>query len=143
MKTLKTAVKIMALIVVTICFNASAQQKPNPPVAKKSKEGAVYVSVEKSPQFPGGQNALTKYLATSVKYPVEDKQKKLQGKVFIEFVVEPDGKVSNVKAIRGPSETLKAEAIRTIANSPKWIPGKQDGKVVRAQFIIPINFTLS
>jgi TonB family protein len=62
--------------------------------------------------------------------------------VYVSFIVEPDGSVTKVDAVRGPSETLKAEAVRVMKNSPKWIPGIQAGKKVRAQFTVPINFVL-
>lgn len=142
MRTLKNTLKIAALFVIAISFVAGAQQKPNPPVPKIKEGTKTYTTVEKSPEFPGGSKAWSAYLAKNVKYPAADRNSNLQGKVYVTFVVEPDGKLSGVTAVRGPSETLKAEAVRVISNSPKWKPGAQNGKYVRVQYTVPINFTL-
>ena len=107
MRTLKNSLKIAALFVVAISFVAGAQQKPNPPV-KKVKEGTkTFTTVEKVPEFPGGKKAWATYLAKNVHYPKADLNSNLQGKVYVTFVVEPDGKLSEVTAVRGPSETLR------------------------------------
>jgi len=139
MRTLKNTLKIATLFVIAISFVAGAQQKPNPPVKEGTK---TYTTVEKAPVFPGGTKAWSAYLAKNVKYPAADRENNLQGKVYVTFVVEPDGKLSEVTALRGPSETLKAEAVRVVALSPAWKPGAQGGKYVRVQHTVPINFTL-
>lgn len=141
MRTLKNTLKTAALFVIAITFTASAQ-KPNPPVPKVKEKGNVYVTVEKAPEFPGGSKALNTYLAKNIKYPAADRNSNTQGKVFVSFVVEPNGKLSAVTAVRGPSEAMKAEAVRVISSSPAWKPGAQNGKYVRVQYTIPINFTL-
>ncbi len=100
------------------------------------------MSVEQQPLFPGGLEAMGSYLSKNVRYPAADRENNTQGKVFVQFVVEADGTVTDVNATRGPSETLKAEAVRVMKNSPKWIPGMQAGKKVRTQYTVPINFSL-
>ena len=67
----------------------------------------------------------------------------LQGKVFITFIVGTDGQLSDIRAVRGPSEDFKEEAVRVLSNSPRWIPGFQNGRKVKVQYTVPINFTLS
>ncbi|MFD0750860.1 energy transducer TonB [Mucilaginibacter calamicampi] len=140
MRTLKNTLKIAALLVTSISLVASAQ-KPNPPVVKEDGN-RVFLSVEKQPSFPGGQKALGTYLSQNIKYPAIDRENNIQGKVYVNFVVEPNGKLTNVEAVRGPSETLKAEAVRVVSKSPAWKPGAQGGKRVRVKYTLPVNFTL-
>lgn len=130
-KTSKTQVKFPPPVV-----------KPAPPVAKNPKDGDIYVAVENQPKFPGGMEGLGNYLSKNIKYPAADRENNIQGKVYVSFVIEPDGKLTKVEAVRGPSETMKAEAVRVMEGSPEWIPGEQSGKKVRTQYTVPINFTL-
>jgi protein TonB len=103
---------------------------------------APYVVVEQMPEFPGGESALRNYLSTSVKYPKIALENGIQGKVYISFVVDTNGGISNVKVTRGIDAALDKEAIRVIKAMPKWIPGKQNGQAVRVSFTLPINFVL-
>jgi len=142
MRTLKNTFTIAIVFAIAFTFSASAQQKkPNAPVAKQQK-GNVFTVVEKAPNFPGGTKAFGTYLSKNIKYPAADRENNVQGKVFVSFIVEPDGGLSEVSAIRGPSEAMKTEAVRVVKNSPKWIPGAQNGKKVRVQYTVPINFAL-
>lgn len=102
----------------------------------------VFTVVENMPKFPGGTNALYRHLATNIKYPASSKNNGEQGRVFINFIVEPDGSVSNVRVLRGVSPLLDAEAIRVVSLMPKWSPGIQRGKFVRVSYNLPIKFTL-
>jgi TonB family protein len=102
----------------------------------------VFVSVEQAPEFPGGIGALGKFLEHNIKYPAQSRENNIQGKVYVSFIVEADGSLSDVQAIRGPSEDIKAEAVRVVGSSPKWQPGVQNGMAVRTQYTVPINFTL-
>jgi protein TonB len=94
------------------------------------------------PEFPGGDLALRKFLANSVKYPEIAQENGVQGKVFVNFVVDTNGGISNVKVARGVDASLDKEAIRVVRSMPKWIPGKQGGQAVRVSFTVPINFVL-
>ncbi len=126
-------------------FTASAQQAKTalpPPEPPQPKDNKVYVSVETPPTFPGGISEFSKYLASSIRYPAVDRQNNVTGKVYITFVIERDGSVTDVAAVRGPSETLQAEAVRVVQASPKWKAGVQGGKPVRVQYTVPIDFTL-
>jgi len=87
--------------------------------------------------------AFYQFLATEIKYPADARRRNITGKVFVMFVVEKDGSISNVKALRAPSEDLGKEAVRAMSASPKWMPGTQNGRVVRVQYTVPINFTLT
>ena len=89
-----------------------------------------------------GQQALVKYLQENIRYPAIAKEYNIQGKVYVQFVVEKSGKVSGVKIVRGVDTNLDKEAIRVVKSFPKWKAGKQRGKAVRVYFTLPINFQL-
>ena len=99
--------------------------------------------VEQMPEFPGGMEALMKYLQESVKYPKEAFEKGIQGRVVVQFVIEKDGSISEVKVIKKVNEHLDAEAVRVVNAMPKWKPGKQKGETVRVKYTLPISFRLS
>lgn len=106
-------------------------------------EDEVYMSVEKNPEFPGGVNAMMDYLRGNLKYPESAKKNKQEGRVFIGFVVEKDGSVSNVKVLRGVCEELDSEAVRVVKSMPTWIAGRDKGEPVRVQYTLPIVFKLN
>jgi TonB family protein len=101
-----------------------------------------YTAPAAPPTFKGGSENFLRYLAVSVHYPPSEREKNVQGRVVVSFIVEKDGSLSKVKAIQSVSPDMDAEAIRVVKNSPKWIPGTQFGRPVRASFTIPINFSL-
>ncbi len=102
----------------------------------------VFTAVEQEPKFPGGEDAFMKFLGTNIKYPAEMKKKKAQGKVFVSFIVEEDGSLSNMKVLRDAGYGSGKESVRVLSMSPKWQPGIQNGKKVRVQYTVPISFTL-
>ncbi len=106
-------------------------------------EDEVYMSVEKNPEFPGGVNAMMDYLRGNLKYPESAKKNKQEGRVFIGFIVEKDGSVSNVKVLRGVCEELDSEAVRVVKSMPTWIAGRDKGEPVRVQYTLPIVFKLN
>ena len=98
--------------------------------------------VEEMPEFPGGSDALMKYLATNVHYPEAAEKAGVQGRVIVTFVVDSDGSISDASIIKSVDPSLDQEALRLVNSMPKWTPGKQDGKVVRVKYTIPISFAL-
>lgn len=99
----------------------------------------IFVTVEDMPEFPGNIN---EYLGKNVKYPVEAQKQKIQGRVIVQFVIEKDGTISEVKALRPVHPLLDAEAMRVVKAMPKWKPGTQRGEPVRVSYSMPINFRL-
>ena len=93
------------------------------------------------PSFPGGN--VQKWISKNVKYPVLAMENGIQGKVYIQFVIEKDGSITDVKVVRGVDASLDKEAVRVVKAMPKWKPGKQRGKPVRVSYTLPINFQLS
>lgn len=106
-------------------------------------EAEIFMVVEESPSFPGGDEARIKFLQQNIKYPQMARESSIQGTVFVTFVVERDGSVTDVRVLRGIGGGCDEEAIRVIKAMPKWQPGKQRGKPVRVQFNMPIKFTLA
>lgn len=113
-----------------------------PPAIDESDEPEVYMIVEQMPEFPGGEAELLGFISRNIHYPEEAKKKGIQGRVFIGFIIEKDGSVSNVRNLRGVNSELDAEAMRVVKSMPKWKPGMQNGEAVRVSYLIPINFKL-
>lgn len=110
---------------------------------EEEEEEVVFVVVESMPEFPGGQQALFKYLSENVKYPVIAQENGIQGRVICQFVVNKDGSIVDVEVVRsGGDASLDKEAVRVIKSMPKWKPGKQRGKAVRVKYTVPVNFKL-
>lgn len=113
-------------------------------VYAQQEENQVYPVTETKPQYPGGEAALMQYIASAIQYPAEAINANVQGRVIIQFIVEKDGSVSEVKVVRGRHSALDEEAVRVVKNIPeKFIPGKANGEVVRCWFILPISFKLN
>ena len=110
---------------------------------EEEEEEVVFMVVETMPEFPGGQQALFKYLSENVKYPVIAQENGIQGRVICQFVVNKDGSIVDVEVVRsGGDASLDKEAVRVIKSMPKWKPGKQRGKAVRVKYTVPVNFRL-
>ena len=111
-------------------------------VEEEEADAPVFFIVEKMPEFPGGNEALQRYIAQSVKYPVIAQENGIQGRVFVSFVVNAKGQVEQVKIARGVDPNLDKEAIRVVQAMPAWTPGEQRGKKVKVSYTVPINFVL-
>lgn len=107
------------------------------------QEQEIFQVVETAPSFPGGDVARMKFLQDNIKYPAMARESGIQGTVYVTFVVERNGSVTDVKLLRGIGGGCDEEALRVVKNMPKWEPGKQRGKPVRVQFNMPIKFTLA
>lgn len=112
---------------------------PEPP-KQEEEQNKIFEVVEQQPSFPGG--SVNGWLAEHIKYPVVAAENGIQGRVVVQFVVEKDGSVSQVKVVRGVDPSLDKEAQRVISSMPKWIPGKQNGVSVRSRFTVPVTFRL-
>lgn len=102
----------------------------------------VCVLVENDPSFPGGMEAMYKFLAENIKYPQEAKDNNITGRVYVSFVVELDGSITNPRLLRDIGGGCGQEAIRVVKLMPRWNPGKEKGQPVRVQFNLPISFSL-
>ena len=113
---------------------------PEPPKQQEEEQNKIFEVVEQQPSFPGG--SVNGWLAEHIKYPVVAAENGIQGRVVVQFVVEKDGSVSQVRVVRGVDPSLDKEAQRVISSMPKWIPGKQNGVSVRSRFTVPVTFKL-
>ena len=110
---------------------------------EEEEEAEIFFIVEDMPSFQGkGQDGFRSWIGNNLEYPEIAAENGISGRVFVKFVVESDGSISNVVLVRGVDPALDKEAIRVIKASPKWSPGKQRGKPVRVSFTFPINFVL-
>ena len=108
-----------------------------------TSEGKVFKVVEEMPQFPGGHQAMVKFIGENVKYPAKAKAEKAMGMVVVDFVIKSTGEVADVKIARGIHPALDAEALRVIRSMPDWTPGRQHGEAVDVSYTIPIQFKLN
>ena len=106
------------------------------------EEQQIFQVVEEMPEFPGGMAECMKFLSKNIKYPTISQENGVQGRVIVQFVVNRDGSIVDAKVMRGVDPYLDKEALRVVGLMPKWSPGKQRGKAVRSQFILPVMFRL-
>ena len=118
---------------------------PKSPASQFLSDGEVYDlnAVQEQPSFPGGMERMYEYMGRTQKYPDAEYEAGIQGKVTVQFTVDKDGSIREVKLLRGVSEGLDQEALRIVRSMPKWIPGKLDGRPVKCRFNLPITFKLS
>jgi protein TonB len=109
---------------------------------EEEEEAQVFFIVEDMPEFPGGEAALRNFIGTSVRYPQIAQENGIQGRVYVQFVVDRDGSVTNATIARGVDPSLDREALRVVNTLPKWKPGRQRGQTVRVSYTVPINFQL-
>jgi TonB family protein len=102
----------------------------------------IFTVIEESAMFPGGQEELMKYISENLRYPQQARETGTQGLVYVTFVVERDGSLTDIKILRDIGSGCGEEAVRIVKSMPKWIPAKQRGKAVRMQFNLPVKFTL-
>ncbi|WP_279387751.1 energy transducer TonB [Hymenobacter edaphi] len=105
-------------------------------------EQKVYTYVEQMPTPPGGMEGLMQYLGKNIKYPALALRNQVEGKVFVNFVVGPDGQISNVTVTKGIGAGCDEEAVRVISKMPAWAPGKQNGRAVSVSYTVPVTFTI-
>lgn len=127
----------LLFMIIFLCMGAYSQAQT------VTGDDVVYKVVEQSAEYPGGFTALTAFLKNNLEYPATAKEEGLQGKVFVSFIVEKDGSLSDVKVLKdkvggGANEA----AIKVVSAMPHWLPAMQDGKTVRCQYTLPISFKL-
>lgn len=135
----------------TIEGDPNAEIRIDEPVGEAPKAAAIvednsikdFASVEVLPEFPGGEKAFGSFLSKNINYPPMARENNISGRVFISFVVEKDGQLTDIKVLRGLGYGTDEEAVRVLKKSPKWKPGIQNGRAVRVQYTIPISFQLA
>jgi protein TonB len=109
----------------------------------ENTEEEIFTVVEQPPIFPGGMQALGKYLSDNLKYPKKAARKNKQGTVYVNFVVNRVGEIVDIKVLKGIGFGLDEEAMRVVKNMPTWVPGTQGGKTVSVRYNLPIKFLLN
>ena len=131
---------IMMSLMAICCLTTVLAQKTV--VSQKDQKEDPFNVVEDMPAFPGGMEAMIQFISSNIKYPADAKKQKVDGRVLVNFVIEKDGSITEVKVVKPTFPSLDAEAIRVVKAMPKWKPGYQRGQAVRVQFTMPINFSL-
>jgi|GEM_PF-2178985 len=109
---------------------------------KSTDKISSFEDAEIKPQFIGGEESMREYIGKNLQYPSKSKEKKIEGKIFVQFIIEKDGSCSNPKLLTGLDEDCNKAVINLINNMPKWSPAKNKTETIRCYFILPINFTL-
>ena len=134
---MKSIFAIIASLVLTVAFAGSLGAQ------NEKRIDRIYTTVDVEPKFPGGMDGLALFLQRNIKYPKAAQEANLEGTVYVSFVVERNGEVSNVKILRGIGYGCEDECIRVVKLMPKWKPGKNNGRKVRVQYNLPVRFILS
>ena len=130
---------MVSLFLIFSTHTAISQIQNKQNVQDSTEDNQVHFLVQEMPVFPGNLNT---WIYNNIRYPEAAKEKKLEGKVYVRFIIEKDGSISNVKIIRGVSPELDNEAKTVIASMPKWEPGMQKGQAVPVKYTLPITFRL-
>lgn len=134
-----------------MCTQSPTETTPAVPESETSARAAepfdprqekIFSLVEEVPEFPGGVEALMKYLGNNLRYPEKAAQDGITGRVFVAFVVAKDGSIHDVNVLKGLSPEIDAEAVRVVKTMPKWKPARHEGQIVNVRFNLPINFQL-
>lgn len=123
-------------------IDISELTKPKVVVEETIEEDKPLEHAEQAPSFPGGIEALNRFLSENVRYPIIAQESGIQGRVIIKFVVSITGDIMDIQVIRGVDSSLDREAIRVVQSMPRWIPGKQKGRAVSVYFTLPVEFRL-
>ena len=131
--------KLLFLLYMLLACTAVKAQVKSSTIAQDDE---VYNQVDKAPSFPGGYQAMASFLSEKLVYPPVAVENKIQGIVFVTFVIRKDGSITDVKVLRSVDPFLDKEAVRVVSLMPKWEPAKKNGKNVSSYFKIPITFRL-
>src|SRR5262245_60404881 len=125
---------LVTILAVFLAIKSYAQQ------GTSGQDKEILTVVEQPPSFVGGPEAMYKFIGENFKYPIEALQNEITGSVFVQFVVNENGAVSDAKVIKGIGDACDQEALRIVNLMPNWNPGKQDGKPVSTRFVLPFRF---
>lgn len=128
----------LATLTIGLFFVVSLFQSP----CHAQQDDTIYSLADEQPTYPGGMSAFFKYIKSSLQYPESAKASGVEGRVFVEYVVEKDGSISGARVLKSLNAECDKEALRLVSNSAQWNPGKIDGKVVRVKMALPLNFKL-
>lgn len=131
---------IITLVAVIAILSANAQKSDS--LKKLAADTTIFTTAEMQPEFPGGNDNFLKFIGKNIRYPSDARRVNKQGKVIVQFIIEKDGSVTNVKVLRPLFPSIDSEAIRVVSSSAKWKPGMQKGQGVRVSYVVPITFNI-
>ncbi|MBI9034970.1 MAG: TonB family protein [Bacteroidales bacterium] len=140
---MKLSLKILFLLISLVPLLANSQEVNKFSGGKSEGSDKGLMTIDEQPSYPGGDAERVRFLMKNIRYPVDAKLNCEQGTVYVSFVVEKDGSITNIEILRGVCPSIDAETIRVVSLMPKWKPGKQDGDPVRVRFSMPVKFTLA
>lgn len=117
-------------------------EEPVEEVVQEEEEDKIFMVVEQQAEFEGGLQALGKFISKNLRYPASARRMGIEGQVFVSFVIDKEGKISDVQVVKGISADCDKEAVRVVNLMPNWKPGKQNGRPVKSRFVLPIRFKL-
>jgi protein TonB len=117
-------------------------EEPVEEVVQEEDEDKIFMVVEQQAEFEGGLQALGKFLQKNLRYPASARRMGIEGQVFVSFVIDKEGKISDIQVVKGISADCDKEAVRVVSSMPNWKPGKQNGRPVKSRFVLPIRFKL-
>ena len=118
-------------------------EEPVQEIVAPSDEDVIFTVVEQQAEFTGGYEAMAKFLQKNLKYPAAPRRMGIEGSVFVGFVVDREGNISDITIVKGIHADCDKEAIRVVKMMPNWKPGKQNGRAVKSRFVLPIKFKLA
>ena len=139
---MKSVKKLIAAIACLFCFVAAAQAQEEATSNATDNDTTIYTVVEKAPSFPRGETAMFMFLGQNIRYPQRASEDGYSGTVYVRFVVETDGTLTNIEVVKGVGGGCSEEAVRVVKMMPNWIPGENGGKKVRTSFTLPVKFKL-
>ncbi|MBT3303315.1 MAG: energy transducer TonB [Bacteroidetes bacterium] len=141
-------IKLLSLFVF-VCFSlmSSAQTLDSNKIKGNTipaeQEESIFIYTEEIPQFPGGEQAQMRFMSENIRYPEFERDSGIQGLVVASFIIEKDGRITDIKILKGVTPDIDKEVIRVLKKMPRWSPGKQKGKAVRVRINLPVRFTLN
>ena len=139
---MKIKLLFTTLLLLTASLTYAQNQHDNDTIASITGDTTIYTAAEKMPSFPGGEMKMYEFLAMNVRYPQRAREDGYSGTVYVRFVVEPDGSITNIEVAKGVGGGCSEEAVRVVKMMPNWIPGEAFGKKVRVTYTLPVSFKL-
>lgn len=118
-------------------------EEPVQEIVAPNDDDVIFTVVEQQAQFPDGMEAMYKFIQKNMKYPAAPRRMGIEGSVFVQFVVDKEGSISDIQVIKGIHADCDKEAVRVVKMMPPWKPGKQNGRAVKSRFVLPIKFKLA
>ena len=131
---------VLSATLLSLSLRAQQTPPPNPPTDPAPNHIYMVADVDKAPAFPGGDTAQNQFMVKNIKYPAEARNRGIQGMVIISFIVEKDGKITNITVLREPGAGTGDEARRLVSAMPNWEPGLKNGQPARVRIQLPVSF---